>query len=158
MLPKSKWRQFGHEGNNKKGLIVHNTNNQQMSAEELEKWLKNDCRTSQGCHFIVDHKEVRKVMPLSWSVYNVGNALAFGNTDCIAVEICSNPSEKLYLLGQSKAIDLIIMLMGKFGLTSHDIYFHRDFQQNINCPAQILNIYGSKDKFLQEIERRINGD
>lgn len=157
MLPKSKWAQYGHEGNNKKGIIVHNTNNQQMSAEELEKWLRNDCRTSQGCHFIVDHKEVRKVMPLSWSVYNVGNALAFGNTDCIAVEICSNPSEKLYLSGQSKAIDLIKELMKKYDLTCKDIYFHRDFQPNINCPAQILKRY-SKAEFLELLKGEQHGN
>lgn len=157
MLPKSKWAQFGSPGNKVRGIVVHNTNNQGMSAKDLEKWLKTDCKTSQGCHYLVDHNDVIKVMPFSWSVYNVGNGLAFGNTDCIAVEICSNPSETLYLAGQDKAIDLIIDLMGKYGLTSRDIYFHRDFQHNINCPAQILRIYGNKQNFLQLIERRKNG-
>lgn len=157
MLPRKKWYQFGIPGNQKRGIVIHNTNNQGMNAERLEEWLKTECRTSQGCHYIVDDTEVRQIMPLSWNTFSVGNGLAFGNTDCIAIEICSNPSTKRYLSGQSKAIDLIIMLMDKFGLTSHDIYFHRDFQLDINCPAQILKIYGSKKNFIQEIERRRNG-
>lgn len=157
MIPKNKWKQFGHEGNAHKGIIIHNTNNQGKSAKELASWLKNECRASQGCHYLVDDKDVIKVMPLSWSVYNVGNGLAFGNTDCIAVEICSNPSTKRYLSGQFKAIDLINELMEKYDLTSQDVFFHRDFQPNINCPAQILSMYGSKQKFIELIERSKHG-
>ena len=148
MLSEEKWRQYGVSGNKLRGIVVHNTNNQKMSAKDLEYWLENECRTSQGCHYIVDHEEVRQIMPLSWSAFNVGNGMQFGNTDCIAIEICSNPSTKKYLAGQSKAIDLIEELMEKYDLTCKDIYFHRDFQPNINCPAQILQLYGDKQTFL----------
>lgn len=151
MLPKSKWRQFGRPGNKVKGIIVHNTNNQGMTAKMLEKWLKTECRTSQGCHYLVDADEVRKVMPLSWSVYSVGNGLAFGNTDCIAIEICSHPSNRKYMEAEDKAVELIRELMTKHDLKKTDIYFHRDFEPNINCPAQVLKIYGTKQNFLKRI-------
>ena len=154
MLPESKWRQFGLPNADIKGIVIHNTNNQYMSAEELEKWMAEECRTSQGTHFFVDHKEVRQVMPLDWSVFSTGMGMDFGNTKCIAIEICSNPNSSLYLQGQERAIQLIKELMEQFNLTESDIYFHRDFQPNINCPAQIIFLYGNKQNFL----RLLKGD
>lgn len=148
MIPESKWRQFGLPNADIKGIVIHNTNNQKASAEDLEKWLSEECKTSQGCHFLVDHKEVRQVMPLDWSVWNTGMGYDFGNLHCISVEICSNPNNRLYLQGQSKAIDLIESLMHDFNLTKKDLYFHRDFNPNVNCPSQILKLYGNKSNFL----------
>ena len=148
MIPEEKWKQYGLPDAEIKGIVVHNTNNQSWSAERLEKWLSEECTTSQGCHFLVDHKGVRQVMPLDWSVFSTGHGYDFGNLHCIAIEICSNPSNDLYLAGQSKAIDLIEELMARFNLTKDDIYFHRDFQPNVNCPAQVLKLYGNKSNFI----------
>ena len=150
MIPEAKWKQYGNPGSKIKGIIIHNTNNQGKSAEELEKHMARS-KSSAGCHYFVDYKEVRQVMPDDWSVYNVGNGMAFGNLDCIAIEICSNPSTKRYLEGQARAIKLIEELMEKYHLTKSDIYFHREFQPNINCPAQIIKLYGSKENFLRLI-------
>lgn len=150
MLPKSKWKQYGVPGSKVKGIIIHNTNNPGASAKQLEEYLKTS-KGSAGCHFIVDHEEVRKVMPINWSVFNVGNGMAFGNLDCIAIEICSNPSNRLYEKGERKAIELIRELMSKYKLAKADIYLHRDFQPNVNCPAQIIKRYGTKARFLNEI-------
>lgn len=149
MLPESKWKQFGLPNAEIKGIVIHNTNNQNYSAERLEMWLTEECRTSQGAHFIVDDKEVRQIMPLDWSVFNTGMGMDFGNLHCISVEICSNPSNSKYLQGQSKAIDLINELMERYSFTKSDIYFHRDFNPNINCPSQILKLYGNKNNFLK---------
>lgn len=135
-----------------KGIVIHNTNNQLLSAERLEKWLIEECKTSQGCHYLVDHKEVRQIMPLDWSVFNTGRGNDFGNLHCIAIEICSNPSEILYGQGESKAIDLIKELMRKYDFDLTDIYFHNEFNPNVNCPAHILKQYGTKKNF---IERRL---
>ena len=148
MISESKWKQYGLPDAEIKGIVIHNTNNQLWSAERLEKWLEEENKTSASCHFLVDHKEVRQVMPTTWSVWNTGSGMDFGNLHCISIEICSNPSEELYLQGQSKAIDLIKGLMHDFNLTTNDIYFHRDFQPNVNCPAQILKLYRSKAEFL----------
>lgn len=155
MLSKSKWKQYGLPNAEIKCIVIHNTNNQGWSAERLERWLKEECVSSQGTHFLVDYKEVRQVMPLDWSVWNTGMGMDYGNLHGIAIEICSNPSNKLYLEGQDKAIDLIVDLMAQFNLGLEDIYFHRDFQPNVNCPAQILKRY-TKQQFLSLIERRQN--
>ena len=111
MIPKDKWKQYGLPDAEIKGIVVHNTNNQSWSAERLEKWLSEECTTSQGCHFLVDHKEVRQVMPLDWSVFSTGHGYDFGNLHCIAIEIVSNPSNTLYLKGQERAIELIKSLI-----------------------------------------------
>ena len=150
MIPKSKWRQYGQPGSKVKGIIIHNTNSSK-SAVQLEKWLSEENKGSNGCHFLVDSNEVRKVMPLNWSVYSVGNGASFGNLDCIAIEICSNLSEREYSKAEQKGIELIRELMSKYNLSKEQIYFHRDFQANVNCPAQIIKRYGTKARFLNEL-------
>lgn len=147
MIPKSKWKQFGLPNADIKGIVIHNTNNQNYSAERLEKWLT-ESKTSAGCHFLVDDKEIRQVMPLDWSVWNTGMGMDFGNLNCISIEICSSPSNIKYLAGQFKAIELIEELMERYNFTKSDIYFHRDFNPYVNCPAQILKLYGNKRNFL----------
>lgn len=152
MISESKWKQYGLPNAKIKGIVIHNTNNQGWSAERLEQWLEAENKTSASCHFLVDHKEIRQVMPLDWSVWNTGMGMDFGNLHCIAIEICSNPNNTLYLKGQQRAIELIKDLMKKFNLTKDDIYFHRDFQPNVNCPAQIIKLYGNKQNFLRLIK------
>lgn len=154
MLTENKWYQYGTPNSKIKGIVLHNTNNHSMSAKQLEEWLQNDEKTNAGCHYLVDYKDVIQIMPDDWSVFNVGNGYSFGNQDCIAIEICSNPSEKLYLQGEQKAIKLIKKLMKKYHLTKDDIFFHRDFQPNINCPAQIIKRYKTKQEFLSLLERK----
>lgn len=153
MIPKEKWKQYGLPNMEVKGIVIHNTNNQRASAADLEKWMIEN-NTSQGTHFIVDHTEVRQVMPLDWSVWSTGKGMDFGNLHCISIEICSNPNNRLYLQGQSKAIDLIENLMHEFNLTKKDLYLHRDFNNNVNCPSQILKIYGNKTNFLSLIKEK----
>lgn len=147
MLSKRKWKQFGTPGSKIKGIVIHNTNNTKMSAEELENWLENDSRSSGGCHFLVDDKEVRKVMPVNWSVFNVGNGMQFGNLDCIAIEVCTILNQEKYNQAEQRAIELIKELMKKYKIKKENVYFHRDFQPNINCPAQMLERYGNSRAF-----------
>ena len=154
MLTENKWLQYGTPNSKIKGIVIHNTNNHSMSAKQLEEWLQNDEKTNAGCHYLVDYKDVIQIMPDDWSVFNVGNGYTFGNLDCIAIEICSNPSEELYLQGEQKAIKLIKKLMKKYHITKDDIFFHRDFQPNINCPAQIIKRYKNKKEFLSLLERK----
>ena len=148
MIPGSKWKQYGLPDAQIKGIVIHNTNNQLWSARRLEKWLVEENRTSAACHFLVDANETIQVMPLDWSVWNTGMGMDFGNLHCISIEICSHPSERKYLEGEKRAIQLIKELMIQFNLTEKDIYFHRDFNPNVNCPAQILRRYGKKQNFL----------
>ena len=150
MISESKWRQYGLPNMEVKGIVLHNTNSP-YSAEELERWMNEKCATSQGTHFFVDYKEIRQVMPLTWSVWNTGMGYNFGNLNCISIEVVSNPCEKKYLLAEKRAILLIRELMSKYNLTVGDIYYHRDFQPNINCPAQIIKRYPTKRDFLKEV-------
>lgn len=152
MIPESKRLQFGLPNAEIKGIIIHNTNNQLWSARRLEKWLVEENRTSAACHFLVDADETIQVMPLNWSVWNTGMGMDFGNLHCISIEVCSHPSERKYLEGERRAIQLINELMIQFNLTEKDIYFHRDFNPNVNCPAQILKQYGTKANFLSKLK------
>lgn len=151
MLPESKWRQFGLPGAVIKGICIHNTNIVK-SASECEQMMLDDESSSRGTHFFVDDQEVVQVMPTDWSVWNTGMGYDFGNLHCIAIEICSSLSDKQYMEGQKRAVELIEELMERFHLSKKDIYFHRDFQPNINCPAQILKLYGNKANFLALIK------
>lgn len=154
MLPENKWIQYGLPNMEVKGIVIHNTNNQSWSAERLEQYM-NETDFNAGTHYFVDHNEIRQVMPLDWSVWNTGMGMDFGNLHCISIEIVSNPSEKLYEQGERKAIDLIKKLMEEYHLTINDIYFHRDFNHSVNCPAQILKKYGTKQNFLSNCRERI---
>ena len=147
MMPKEKWKQFGLPNAEIKGIVIHNTNNQKASAKNLERWLLTS-KSSAACHFLVDAEDTIQVMPLNWSVWNTGMGMDFGNLHCISIEICSHPSERKYLQGERRAIQLIKELMKQFNLTEKDIYFHRDFNPSVNCPAQILRRYGNKQNFL----------
>lgn len=151
MIPKSKWKQFGLPNMEAKGIVIHNTNNQSKSARQLEEWMF-QTNESRGTHYLVDSEEIIQVMPLDWSVWNTGMGMDFGNLHCISIEICSSPSNKKYLTGQFKAIELIEELMDRYNFTKSDIYFHRDFNPQVNCPAQILKLYGNKNNFLKEIK------
>ena len=158
MLPESKWRQFGLPDATIEGIVIHNTNSTK-SASQLEEMMLNDESSSRGTHFFVDDQEVVQVMPTDWSVWNTGMGYDFGNLHCIAIEIVSSLSDRKYLEGQSRAIELIEQLMEQFHLKKKDIYFHRDFQPNINCPAQILKLYGNKANFLSLItESEVNDE
>lgn len=151
MIPESLWKQYGLPNADIKGIVIHNTNNQLWSAERLEQYLTESQRNA-GTHYFIDYKEVRQVMPLEWSVWNTGMGMDFGNLHCISIEICSNPSNKLYEQGEQKAIDLIKKLMKKYHLTTSDIYFHRDFNPTVNCPAQIIKRYGTKARFIDKLK------
>lgn len=147
MLPESKWKQYGLPDAEIKGIVIHNTNSNK-SAEELETWLRT-AKTSQSAHFIVDHKEARQLLPLTWSSFNTGMGLDFGNLHCISIEIVSHTKEADCLNAEQRALKLIKKLMKEYSLTEDDIYFHRDFQPNVNCPAQIIRRYSNKKNFLR---------
>lgn len=129
-----------------KGIVIHNTNIQK-SAHMCEKMML-EGKDSRGTHFFVD-EDIVQVMPLDWSCFNTGKGLDFGNTQCIAIEICSNLNTQKYFKAEQTAVELIKELMKEFNLTTEDIYFHRDFDSTVNCPADILRIYKDKKSFIR---------
>ena len=150
MLDENKWIQYGAKGLVVKGITIHNTNSTK-SAEEIEKWLNNENKGSNGCHFLIDSREVRQVMPVDWKVWHTGkgNDVAFRNT--LAIEICESQCDlDTYMLAQSRAIEYIKALMKEYELTTKDLYFHSDFNNQFYCPHRILQIYKTKENFIRK--------
>ena len=135
-----------------KGITIHNTNNE-LSAKDLYNRLINS-RTNASCHFLVDENEVIELVPLTMPAMHTGKGYDFGNMNTIAIEICrSQYSKSVYLKAQERACKLIAFLMHEFKLTEKDIYYHSDFNNRVNCPHKIRELYLSKDEFIRkEIE------
>lgn len=150
MLNKNKWKQYGQEGLVVKCITIHNTNNYDMSAKELFEYLNKNNLTSQGCHYLIDYNDIIEVMPLTWKTWHTGKGNDYAFHNSIAIEICSNINDDLYLNGQDKAIALIKELMKKYNLTKDDLYFHKDFNDTTYCPSNILNLYGNKKNFIKK--------
>lgn len=153
MLSEDKWLQFGMPRENGlediKCIVIHNTGSD-LSAREIFDYLQNESQDSRGCHYLVDHNEAIEVMPLDHIAWHTGVAYDYGNLYGVAVEIASNQDEEKYLQGQDKAIELIKKLMEEHNLTKKDIYFHRDFLQDANCPSKILQLYGTRKNFIEK--------
>lgn len=150
MLKREKWEQYGQELHGiMYGITVHNTGSDK-SAAELFKWLEEENKTSQGCHYLVDENEVIQVMPLGWSVWHTGKAEDFGDLHTIAIEICrSQASDELYDQAEDKAVELMNYLFEKYGWDKTNVYFHQEFNERAYCPHKILDRYGTKAKWLK---------
>lgn len=150
MLDENKWVQYGADGLNVQGIVLHNTGNTDMSAQDLFNYLNNECVTSQCTHFFVDHENTIEVMPLSWKTWSTGKGNDWAFHHCIAIEICDNLNDELYKQGQDNAVVLIKRLMEEYNLTTNDIYFHNDFNNKFYCPHILLDRYGSAKRFCIE--------
>lgn len=135
-----------------KGITIHNTNNE-LSARDMYNQLINS-RSNASCHFLVDEKEVIEVVPADRPSLHTGKGFDYGNLHTIAIEICrSQYSTSAYLKAQERACKLVAFLLHEYNLTTKDIYYHSDFNQRVNCPHKIRELYSSKDEFIRkEIE------
>lgn len=150
MIDKNKWNQYGEDGLKPNCITIHNTNNYDMSAKDLFNYLNNECTSSQGCHFLVDHKDIIQVLPLTWKTWHTGKGNDYAFNNSIAIEICSNNNDEFYLQGQDKAISLIKELMTKYDIPKEEIYFHKDWNSTVYCPSNILNLYVNKKNFIKK--------
>lgn len=148
MIDSNKFLQYGYKRDNEiKGIVIHNTGTD-LSARQVFNYL-NKSKLSNGCHYLIDYKEIIEVMPLNYSVYHTGKGNDWACKNTIAIEIVSNIDNEKYLIGQQKAIELIKELMKEYNLTTNDLYFHNDFA-NVYCPSDILRIYGNKQNFIRK--------
>lgn len=151
MLPIEKLSQYGIERENGledvKCIIIHNTSSS-LSAREIYDYLANECKTSQGCSYIVDYNEIIQVMPDNWGAFSTGQGVDYATKYGIAIEICSNIDNEKYLLGQDKAIELIKELMNKYNIPRYELYYHNDFCKTAYCPSNIMTRYKTKKEFL----------
>lgn len=130
-----------------RGITIHNTGNE-LSAQEMYDLLVAEKRMNL-CHYIVDENEVINSYPVDLEASHTGKGYDFGNRYTIAVEIArSRSDDELYLKAQKRAVSHIKKLMKKYKLTVNDLYFHLDFNPQAYCPHRILDIYGSKEEFI----------
>lgn len=132
-----------------KGITIHNTGSSK-SAEELFEELKTDKQLNL-CHYLVDEKKTIQTLDENIEASHTGKGYDFGNRFTLAIEICRSQNDtQLYLKAQDRAIKLIKKLMKKYNLTRNSIYFHIDFNQKTRCPHKILELYKTKEVFLNE--------
>lgn len=132
-----------------KGITIHNTGND-YSAKQLSNMLKDKMQFNL-CHYLVDEKEVIQMIPEDQEAEHTGKGYDFGNRYTIAIEICRSTCDKeLYFKAQKKAITLIKKLMKKYKLKNSDLYFHSDFNPQKRCPHRILDLYKTKERFINE--------
>lgn len=131
-----------------KGITIHNSGNS-FTAREIADDLISQKKMNL-CHYLVDESEVINIYPVEYEASHTGKGFDFGNKYTIAIEICrSQSSDELYFQAQDRAIMLIKKLMKKYKLTNNDIYFHNDFN-TVRCPHRILEIYQTKERFINE--------
>ena len=152
MLDENKWSQYGFQRNQSEilGITLHETGNYEMDALELEQWLNNSNRDSNGCHYICDCERTVQVMPDDWAVYHTGKALDWGNCYTIAIEIASYLSDEKYQMAQDRAVALIKELQKTYDISNDMIFFHNSFDSRMYCPKTILDRYKSVKRFVME--------
>lgn len=150
MINKNKWQQYGKEGLIPTCITIHNTNNYEMKAKEYINYYENECFSFNACHYIVDYEGIVGIMPTNWKVWHTGKGNDYAFNHSLAIEICNNLDDDLYLKGQDIAIKLIKELMKKFNMSKDDIYFHKDWNDSTYCPNAILDLYGNKKNFIEK--------
>lgn len=130
-----------------KGITIHNTGND-LPASELYEILKKDNQLNY-CHYLVDENEVINTLSEEYEAIHTGKGFDFGNRFTIAIEICRSQSDgDTYLTAEKNAVKLIKKLMKKYKLTTNDLYFHIDFNEQSKCPHRILKNYKTKENFI----------
>lgn len=156
MIKENKWTQYGfpREETDIQGITLHETGNYEMNAQQLHDYLDNECKTSQGCHYIVDNEQTIQVMPDDWAVYHTGKGKDWGCRYTIAIEICSYLSDTEYKKAEDRAISLIYDLQKKYHIPTNMIFFHQDFNHKTHCPNRAIDEYKTSTNFVyQRVER-----
>lgn len=133
-----------------KGITIHNTGNIYSAQENYNKIKL--IKKPNLCHYLIDEKEIINTWPEQQEASHTGKGYDYGNLHTIAIEICRSQCEKeLYLKAQSNAVAFILSLLEKYDLSIKDIYFHNDFDENSWCPHRIIELYGNKETFINQI-------
>lgn len=152
MIHENKFNQYGFPRSEKDilGITVHETGNTEMNAQQLHDYLDNECKTSQGVHYIVDHENTLQAMPDDWAVYHTGKGKDWGCRYTIAIEICSSLNNEQYIQAEDRAISLIWSLQKKYRIPMEMIFFHTDWDEQRYCPKTALDNYGSSKNFVYQ--------
>ena len=154
MLPENKWEQYGFPRTEADicGITLHETGNTELNAEQLFDYYSNECKTSDGIHYLCDDEQTIQVMPDDWAVYHTGKGKDWGCRYTISIAICSSLNDEKYNQAQARAIDLIWLLQDTYNIPDSLIFFHNDWNEKAYCPKTALDRYGSSKNFVyQEI-------
>lgn len=155
MIKENKFNQYGfpRQEGDIQGITLHEIGNINWSAQDYFNFLDNECKTSDGCHYICDSKEIIQVMPDNWAIYHTGKGKDWGTVYTIAIKICSSLNDDVYRKAQDNAVTLIKNLMNKYNFSDEMIFFHNDWDSKIYCPKTILDTYHTSRNFVyQEIK------
>lgn len=152
MINPNKYEQYGfvRELEDIKGITIHETNNYEMNAVELEEYMNTKQKTSQGTHFFVDWNEARQTMPLNYAVYHTGKGKDWGCRYTIAIEVCDNLQDELFERAVDNTIALIKRLQILYSIPDEMIYFHQDWDNKTYCPRKLLDEYKTSKNFVYQ--------
>ena len=132
-----------------KGITIHNTGNELSAKENYDSLSKNNQLNL--CHYLIDETDVIQTISEDKEAEHTGMGYDFGNKFTVAIEVCrSQCDDELYISAQKNAIKFIKKLIKKYNLTTNDIYFHSDFNIKKRCPHKILDLYITKEEFIND--------
>lgn len=153
MIREEKWSQYGEDGLEIEGIVIHNTESFDKTADDLFNYYDSECKDKNCTHYLVDKDKIVEVIPLNRKVYSSGKGKDYCYDHCIVITIISTINSRQYIEGQNRAIELIKDLMEEYDIPSTNIYGHIDFNKSVYCPSMILNSYGTVRNFIfQKIE------
>ena len=152
MIKETKWNQYGfpRDIDDIKGISIHESSEVNHTAAELFSFYDDISKENSGVHYVVDATEIIQIMPDDWSVYHTGKGKDFGNLYTIAIEVCGNLNDELYEAAVDNAVSLINELKEQYALTDNNIFFHKDFDNRVYCPKDLINQYGTAKNFAYQ--------
>lgn len=127
-----------------KYIVVHNTANENSSAQNERDYLSNHMNTaSTSWNIVVDDKEIIEAVPVTEVAFHAGDGI--GNQYGIGIEICESGDMKKT---EAHAIKLIAYLMKTYNIPIENVKTHKDFSGK-ECPRQIL---GHWETFKEQVE------
>lgn len=151
MISENKWPQYGQSGLIPKGIVIHNTKQYEITADEVFDYYENISKEFEAVHYIVDKDKVVEIMPVDWKVWSTGKGNDWAFKNCLVVTICSTINSENFNLAEQRAISLIKDLADNYEIPKNRIYFHKDFNPREYCPAILLDKYKTREKFIEEV-------
>lgn len=145
-------------GNTKEYIVVHDTGNKTDSDEGNANYF---CTGSRGAsaHYFVDDDSITQVVQdndCSWHCGDGGMKYGIGNRNSIGIEQC-RVNGVVTAKTQANTLDLIVMLMKKYGIPESKVVRHYDASRK-NCPAS-FNLDGKWTRWTQfktELHNKLN--
>lgn len=129
-----------------KYIVVHNTANENSTAQNERDYLSNPLNTSStSWHIAVDEKEAIEAVPLNEVAYHAGDKE--GNQYGIGIEVCESGNQEKT---NENAAKVIAYLMKEYHIPIDRVLTHKDFSGK-ECPRLLLQHW---DEFLEQIENQ----